>query len=128
MIYPEQAFNTFWSSFNIPAFDESVTLIKRPFPYITYQLAEGDFNGGDVPMNVSIWDENSQGHSALTFLAEKAEEIRIKIGNNGILIPVEHGKIWIKRGKPFAQNMSEEGNPNIRRKLLLIYAEYITTE
>lgn len=128
MTYPEQALNKFWSSFGMPAFDESVTLVNKPFPYITYQVSTGDFDGGDVPLNASIWDTEAQGHGALKFLAEKAEEIRVKIGRGGILLPYDDGIIWLKRGTPFAQTLGGLDNPQIKRKLLLTFAEFIIKE
>ena len=42
------------------------------------------------------------------------------------LIPCDEGYLWIKRGNPFAQRMSDE-NDGIRRIYINIELEYFTS-
>jgi hypothetical protein len=59
---------------------------------------------------------------------EKTEEISVAIGRGGVFIPCDGGKVWIKRGTPFAQNMGDESDDLIKRKLINITAEFLTAD
>ena len=54
-------------------------------------------------------------------------EIGAAIGLGGKIIPFDGGKLWIKRGTPFAQRMSDE-NEQIRRIYLNVEVEYFTSQ
>ena len=118
-----QAVQQFWASFGIPAFDENTVPSgdDRPaYPYITYDVSVGSL-GDFVAMSGSIWDYGTSWSSITT----KLSEIEASIGLGGCLIPVDGGAVWIKRGSPFAQRVSDE-NDMIRRIFMNIEAEYIT--
>ena len=38
------------------------------------------------------------------------------------------GAIWIKRGEPFAQNMGDQNDDMIRRKIINLSVEYLTAD
>jgi hypothetical protein len=44
----------------------------------------------------------------------------------GKIIKCDGGRIWIKRGQPFAQNMGDESDDLIKRKYLNVTIEYFT--
>jgi hypothetical protein len=58
----------------------------------------------------------------------KARQIEKKIGQGGIVLPCDGGAMWIKRGTPFAQNMSDPDDDAIRRKFINISVEFFTAE
>ena len=118
------ALYAFWSSFGLPAYEETTvpTGDDAPsFPYITYQVITDSF-GSDVALTASVW---YRSESWLEINA-KAEEIGAYIGRGGRLIPCSGGAIWLKRGSPFAQSMGDNADDMIRRKYLNITAEFIT--
>jgi hypothetical protein len=119
-----EAMRNFWNSFGIPAYEENSLPTGIPFPYITYQLVEDSF-GNEVAMSANIWDKDSDGHSALKTVSIKADEISEYIGRGGVLLPVNGGKIWVKRGSPFAQTLADEDR-TVKRKYLNIVVEYFT--
>ena len=41
-------------------------------------------------------------------------------------VKCDGGRIWIKRGQPFAQNMGDESDGLIKRKYLNVTIEYFT--
>ena len=121
----------FWNSFGIKAYEENVVYdidengneVKPKFPYITYQLVT-DSLGNEVAMSASIW---YRGTSWLEANA-KTDEVSRAIGRKGAVLDCNGGKIWIKRGTPFAQNMGDESDNLIKRKYLNITAEYLTAD
>ena len=40
----------------------------------------------------------------------------------------DSGAIWIKRGEPFAQNMGDQNDDMIRRKIINLSVEYLTAD
>ena len=123
------AINEFWNSFGLKAFEENTLLDvdengieKEPeFPYITYQLVTDGFDR-EVAATASIWYRDA-GWKAIN---AKTGEISAHIGLGGKIIKCGGGRIWIKRGQPFAQNMGDEGDDLIKRKYLNVNIEYFT--
>lgn len=118
-----QVLQTFWSSFGLPAYDENTipTGDDRPsLPYITYDVTVGSL-GDFVAMSASLWYFGTSWSQITT----KLSEIETEIGRGGKLIPIDNGAVWIKKGSPFAQRMSDE-NDMIRRIYINIIAEFVT--
>lgn len=112
----------FWNGF-LTAYEESTVPSDAEFPYITYQLVE-DSLGNDVAMAVSLWYRSS----AWANVNKMTNLISKTIGRGGTFLNCDDGKIWIKRGQPFAQNMGDESDELIKRKYLNITAEYLTAD
>ena len=111
----------FWSSFGITAYEENTVPTDADFPYITYQLVTDSFDR-EVVASASLW-YRSQSWKEIN---AKTEEISAYIGMGGEKIPCDGGKIWIKRGQPFAQNMGDESDDLIRRKYINVSLEFFT--
>lgn len=121
----EQTLNAFWSGFDLLAIDENFVPAdeadKPDFPYITYQTATDSF-GQEVALAGSLWYRSESWAAANV----KAEEIGSYIGRGGIILRCDGGAMWIKRGTPFAQNMGDDSDDQIKRKYLNITVEYLT--
>ena len=123
------AIHEFWNSFGLKAFeenyvkdaDENGNPIKPEFPYITYQLVTDSFDR-EVMATASVWYRDYGWKKANA----KAEEISAHIGLGGKIIKCDGGRIWIKRGQPFAQNMGDESDDLIKRKYLNLTFEFFT--
>ena len=123
------AIHEFWNSFGLKAFeenyvkdaDENGNPIKPEFPYITYQLVTDSFDR-EVAATASIWYRTT-GWKAIN---AKTEKISAHIGLGGKIIKCDGGRIWIKRGQPFAQNMGDESDDLIKRKYLNLTFEFFT--
>ena len=119
----------FWNSFGIKAYEENTVIdaddegnpVEPTFPYITYQLVTDSFDR-EVAAAASLW---YRGES-WTAINAKTEEISAHIGLGGKIIKCDGGRIWIKRGQPFAQNMGDESDDLIKRKYLNVTIEYFT--
>ena len=125
------AIHQFWNSFGIKAYEENVVYdidengkeVEPKFPYITYQLVTDSFDT-DVQMTASVWYRRTSWAE----INAKAELISQTIGRGGKILKCDNGRIWIKRGTPFAQNMGDESDNLIKRKYLNITAEFLTAD
>lgn len=120
----EQALHSFYSSFGLTAYEENTVPTgenKPKLPYITYNVVTDSFDK-EVALTLNVW---YRGTSWLP-CNEKTEEISAKIGYGGIILPCEGGRIWLKRGSPFAQDMSDPSDDLIKRKYINITAEFFT--
>lgn len=113
----------FWSGFGLNAHEENTVPTDSTFPYVTYQLVTDSFDR-EVAATASLW---YRGESWKAINA-KAEEISAHIGLGGKIIKCDGGRIWIKRGQPFAQNMGDESDDLIKRKYLNVTIEYFTAD
>lgn len=118
----ESAIHNFWSTFGLLAYEENSVPTDAVLPYITYQLVVDSFDN-EVSMTASLWDNST----SWAYLTVKSNEIAQTIGRGGIILDCDGGSIWIKKGVPFIQNMSDPDNTNIKRKLINITVEYLTT-
>ena len=116
------AIYNFWNSF-LTAYEENSVPTDATFPYITYQLVTDSLDN-EVQMTASVWYRGSSWVEANA----KAEEISQTIGRGGKILKCDNGRIWLKRGTPFSQNMGDENDNLIKRKYLNITAEFFTAD
>lgn len=116
-----QAIHKFWSSFGLEAYDESTVYardISPRFPYITYNVAIDNI-GNNVGLYGSLWYRSTSWSD----ITAKTEEIERALD---VIIPIDGGYLWIKRGSPFAQRMSDPNDDMVRRMYINITAEFLT--
>lgn len=128
-----QTINNFWSSFGIPAYDESSvpTGDNAPnFPYITYSYADDSF-GDMIPLTASVWYRETSWEN----ITNKVKQIGDKISRGGIILPCDGGAIWIVRGTPFSQRMAsdftsrvENADTTYKRISINIQVQFITND
>lgn len=118
----DQAIQDFWSSFGLPAYDENSVPDGAEMPYITYSSQTGAM--GDVLiLSGSIWYKSLSWKD----ISLKKEEIASKVGQDGFYIKhIDGGYLWITRGIPFAQRMSDPGSDLVRRMYINLNAEFLT--
>jgi len=120
-----QALHQFWSGFGIPAWDENTVPDDddiRGEKYIAYSVSTGSLDDV-INLTAKIWDTNT---SSWEFVENKAEEIAEYIAKMvPPTIPIENGRLYITKGKPFSQRLS---NPNelVRGNYINIQAEFLT--
>lgn len=119
---PEAALNYFMNGFGIDAYPSSSVPHDMEFPYITYDLTIGEWNGGEVNMPVNVWyrTESEAEPNA------KVREIFSAIGMGGVIVPCEGGALWLKRGSPWAQAVTIDGeDEKVKRRYVNINIEYL---
>lgn len=118
-----QALHYFWSSFGLPAWDENTVPESATLPYITYETSTDSFEN-TISLSASIWYRSM----SWTEISRKAEEIAAHIANMyPQTIKIDNGRLYISKGTPFAQRMSDP-DKNIRRILINIEVEFLTAE
>ena len=117
------AIDQFCSGFGLTAYEENTVPTDVDFPYITYQLVTDSFDR-EVAATASLWYRSE----SWVDINAKAEEIAQHIGLGGKIIKCDGGRIWIKRGQPFAQNMGDESDDLIKRKYINVTIEYFTAD
>jgi len=116
-----QAIDQFWNSFDLPAYDENTVPQNAELPRITYNVVTDSLENV-VNLHASLWYRDSQWKN----IARKAEEVEKRLGEHGgELIDLDKGKVWIVKGTPFAQRMSDPDN-SIRRIYFNIQVEFLT--
>lgn len=115
----EQALQSFWESFGIPAFDKNTVDEDAPFPRITYDVTINEF-GVPTSLFASIWDRNTSW-GRITGLAH---EIDSRLSEGGQMVLFDGGAFWIKKGNPFQQRMSDPDD-TIRRIIVNVEVEYL---
>lgn len=115
-----QALQAFWSGFDLPAYDENTVPDDAKMPYITYE-ASNDFFGEEVAQTANIY-YRSMSWADIT---AKEQQIAQAISRGGVIKECEGGALWIKRGTPWAQRMSDQADDAIRRIVLNYTVEFI---
>lgn len=115
-----QTLHSFWSGFGLPAYDETDVPDKAQLPYITYEVASDDF-GDALNLNASIWYRSSSWAD----ITAKEQEISDFITRGGRMLSFDDGAMWLQKGTPWAQRMSEPSDDMVRRILLTVAIEFL---
>ena len=113
-----QAYNSFWSSFGLPAYDQYSVPTDATLPYITYEYSEAGFDENNL-LTASLWYRSTSWAD----ITGKAKSIFDYIGMGGVLLPFDGGALWIKRGNPFYNRMDDPEDFMIRRIVINIEIE-----
>ena len=116
----EQTLQAFWSQFGVPAYDQGTVPDDAPLPRITYEVITDNIGSSNI-LSASIWDR-SQSWKSVTDILHQIED---KVGRGGQTLHCNGGIVWVNRGVPFAQRMTDTDD-TIRRILISIEVEFIT--
>lgn len=117
-----QALYNFWSSFQLPAYDQLTVPDNAQMPYITYENIT-DSIGTPISLSASLWYHSTRWDE----ISVKAEEIAERIAKYGHnILKIDGGYIFITKASPFSQRMSDDSDSMIRRIFLNISAEFLT--
>ena len=116
----EQALHQFWSQFEVPAYDQNTVPDDAAYPRITYEVITDNINAPHV-LGASIWGKGKSWQEVTGIL----HRIENTLGYGGQTVSFDGGMVWISRGSPFSQRMSDTDD-SIRRIVINIQAEYIT--
>lgn len=116
-----QVINNFWSSFNLPVYDENTVPDDAVPPYITYSESTGTMDNLIV-LNASLWYRSA----SWTEISRKSEEIAKAISYNGKILKFDDGYLYLCQGSPFSQRMADPSDDMIRRIYININAEFLS--
>ena len=115
------ALQAFFSQF-MDAYAASAVPDDVIFPYLTYELITSAWDGGEVGLTVNMWfrtTSEKEPNAAVDRLSNA-------IGLGGVQLPCDDGVIWLKRGSPWAQSLTDETDKTIKRRYINVTAEYLT--
>lgn len=118
-----QAINAFFASFGIPVYEENSVPIDQglTFPYLTYSLRTS-YALDSLSLTFSLWYRSASQKEINLKTAEIAQAIGL-----AKVLPCDEGAVIIRPGVPFAQGMSDDSDPMIKRKYIILDAEFVTT-
>ncbi len=117
-----QSIHAFWSGFGLKAYDENTITDEAKLPYITYSVSTDSLDS-PVTMYANLWDRSE----SWAFVEGKAQEIAEAIVKmNPPALQMDNGRLYITKGTPFAQRMSDPSDDMVRRIYININAEYLT--
>lgn len=119
---PEAALHSFFSGFGLPAYAATSVPDDAELPYLTYELSTGAFGDAESPVYASIWYRTTSE----AVPNAKAREVSEAIGMGGVMLPCDGGAVWLKRSAPFSQSMADDTDSGIKRRYLLMTAEFET--
>lgn len=110
-------FERFMTAYSAASVPEDVI-----FPYLTYEYVADTWEGGEVGLTVNMWfyTESEAIPNA------KVQQMSEAIGYGGITLPCDGGFVWIKRGSPWCQSLSDDTAPGIKRRYINVSVEYMT--
>ena len=80
---------------------------------------------GEVNMPVNVWyrtDSEAEPNA-------KVREIGKALGMGGVTLPCDGGMLWLKKGSPWAQAMTVEGeDEKVKRRYVNINIEFLIAE
>jgi hypothetical protein len=121
----EAAIYQFLSSFGIPAYAATSVPDQAMFPYVTYDLVLGEWGEPEVNLPVNVWyrtDSEAEPNA-------KVREISQALGRGGVLVPCDNGMLWLKKGSPWAQAVTVDGeDEKVKRRYININIEFLTTD
>lgn len=116
----EQALHNFWSSFGLPAYDETSVPDEVEMPYITYSVATGSLND-TIGLTATIWYRSSSWKE----ITKKKDFIAEHIGVGGKVIKLDKGYLYLCRSSTFAQRIPSSDD-SVRAYYLQLNAEFLT--
>ena len=119
-----EALQAFWESFGWSAYDQNSVdtgSLAPSLPYITYEAQTGAI-GQVLTLTASLWDRSTSWKS----VSDKADEIAERIGYGHDIVKVDGGYLWVVKGQPFAQRMSDPEDSEIKRIYIILNAEFLT--
>ena len=114
------AIQQFFSGF-LPAYPVSAVPDKHEDNYLTYDLRVGAFDAGEMSMTVNMWFYTTSEEEP-NAMAQKLSEA---IGQGGKMLPCDGGYVWLKRGSPWCQSLSDG---DYKRRYINVSVEYLTAD
>ena len=116
-----EALYKFFNSFGLTAYPSNSVPDDTVFPWLTYEPTIGNFGDEQLSITVNLWYHTDSE----AIPNKKVDDISEAIGMGGVTVPYDDGMIWITRGTPFCQSLSDENDASIKRRMLNVNLEYL---
>lgn len=116
-----EAMQEFWSLFGLPAYEESCVPAGAEQPYLTYEFVSGA-SMDECAMYATLWYRSG----SWVEVNRLTEDISHVLGCGGLLLACDDGRLWVRRGEPFAESVREKNDSGIRKKRVRILVAFLT--
>lgn len=113
------AIYSFLSGFGIPVYAATSVPDDAGHPYMTYVLATSSFGSDPVDIEVDLWyrgDTEAEANAKAVELSKALPKV----------IACDGGGIVLQRGSTFCQSMSDPDDDKIKRRYIMLSADFIT--
>lgn len=114
-----------WFNQFMTFYRDTAVPIDAEFPYGTYDYISDSWdgeNGGQAALTVKLWYRTESEATP----DEKAQEIAETIGYGGTLVECDEGYMWIKKGSPWCQSLTDDSDPAIKMRYINITVDFLT--
>ena len=115
-----QAIQSFWGGFGLPAYEQGTVNEDAVMPYITYEVKTDSYEN-TVTLFADLW-YYADGWREID---RKAEGISSFLSVGGVVVKIDNGYMWVKKGTPFAQHVTDP-NDKVRRIRLSVEVDFLT--
>lgn len=115
-------FLPFYPVGNIPEY--AAERFTKGWSYGTYTRIDGNFDSGPVFPTLNLWAYTTQEKP----LNDMAAALSKAIGYGGTTILCDEGLIWIRRGSPWCQSLTDDADDHIKRRYINLTIEYETPD
>lgn len=115
----QQALDSFWNQYGIPAYNEVKIPKDAEPPYITYQKLFADFEATVYP-TAAIWTRSDSWEEA-----DRLENLISETIEGGFTVPVDTGHIQINKGTPFSEEIKDETDDLIKGYRITLQVSYL---
>ena len=116
-----QSVHSFWSQFDMPAYDENAVPDNAVMPYITYSVVTDSLEYVTL-LTASVWYRSTSWED----VSKKADEISLALKDGVVMELDSRGYVYLYRGTPFAQRMGDDTDDMIKRIYFNVNVEYLT--
>lgn len=116
-----EAIHRFFSGFDLPAYPVTAVPEKLGERYLTYELRVGCIDDGELAITVNLRFYTTSEKEPNT----AAQALSEAIGQGGKMLPCDGGYVWLKRGSPWCQNLSDG---DWKRRYINLSVEYLTAD
>ena len=115
-----EAIQSFFSGI-MPSYPASSVPEAHEDSYLTYELRTGAFDNGETNMTVNMWFYTTSEEVPNAM----AQKLSVAIGMGGKTLPCDGGYVWLKRGSPWCQSLSDG---EYKRRYINVSVEFLTAD
>ena len=121
---PEAAFSAWLAgAVGATAYADGHVPDSAAYPFATFSLPASAWGDAPAAATVDLWTRG-EGEAATNALARK---LSAAIGLGGAMVACDGGGMWLTRGEPWCQPVTDE-DPVVSRRRINVSVEWITTD
>lgn len=105
----------------MPFYREGAVQEGAALPYGTCAYAEGAWDGGEIPLTLTLRFDAAKEQLA----DQKALALSELVGCGGVSLACDGGYVWLKRGTPWCSSGREQGT-DVTLRTIRLTAEFLT--